>query len=397
MDFRTISPDEVEPFLRAEMATFNGELRDDQLERFRHVLEPERTWAAFDEDGSIVGCASAFTRTMTVPGAIALPVAHVTMIGVMPTHRRRGLLTRLLGEVHAAAPEAVAALWASEAGIYGRFGYGMAARLTDLRVQTLRAALRDDAPPEAHVRLLGPDEARPLLRAVHARVRERVAGIPGREDEAWWDRTLADPEAAREGTAALRIAVLADGEGYALYAVRQSWAPDGPEHEVVVRELLASTPQAHAALWRFLLSLDLVRTVTWNAAPADEALPHLLRDPRAVRTELSDALWVALLDVPRALASRSYAAPLDLVLEVGDRGRVRLRAGADGLAACEETGDEPVDLRLGVEALGAVFLGGTTMADLFTAGRVRELRPGAVTAATRAFRGEREPWCPELF
>jgi predicted acetyltransferase len=396
MDVRPIRPEEADRFLETTSAAFHSDLAPHDRERWRGPLEPPRSVAAFD-GASMVATAGVYTREMSVPGTGPVPAAHVTMVGVLPTHRRRGLLRRLLGRLHAEAPEAFAVLWASEASIYGRFGYGPAARAADLEVATARARVREDAPPALPARLAVPRDVGDVLRAVHAAVLPRTPGMPDRARDAWWDRLLADPEPDREGASALRAAVLEDGRGYVLYRVKPGWEATDSAHTCVVQELLATDPQARAALWHYLLGLDLVRKLTWEGAPADEPLGHLLVDRRAVSVSVSDALWVAVLDVPRALTARRCSGPVDVVLDVTGREQVRLRAGADGATSCDPAVHAPPDLRLGPEALGAVFLGGTTVAELHGAGRVQELRPGAVAEATRALRADREPWCPEVF
>jgi predicted acetyltransferase len=176
-----------------------------------------------------------------------------------------------------------------------------------------------------------------------------------------------------------------------------TWSDRGPAGSVAVTEVVAETPEAHAGLWRFLLGLDLVRTLQWRLAPEHDALAHLLESYDAVDRRAGDGLFVRLLDVDAALSARSYAIPLDVVLEVDDpfcpwnSGRHRLREDR-----CEPT-DAPADLALGAEALGAIYLGGTPLTALATAGRVRELQPGALAEAATAFRGAVEPWCPEIF
>jgi predicted acetyltransferase len=399
MEVRPIRPEEVDRYLETTSAAFHGDLTPDHRERWGAPLEVERSWAAFDGE-ALVGTAGAFTRKVALPGVGLVDAAHVTMVGVLPTHRRLGLLRRMLGEVHRSAPEPFAALWASEGGIYGRFGYGVAARHAELVVDVRRAGFRADAPPAAPVRLAAPKAVLDELRAVFDAVAPTWPGMLDRVRPAWWQRLLQDAEGERDGASSLRAAVLTDGRGYALYAVKSGWEASGPAHTCVLHELVALDPAARAALWRWLLDLDLVATVRWELAPVDEVLPHLLTDRRAVSVTALDALWVALLDVPRALAARGYAAPVDLVLDVVDAEhptRVRLRAGADGSSACDEAPHAPADLRLGAEALGSLFLGGTTVAELHAAARVEELRAGAVSEATRAFRADREPWCQELF
>jgi predicted acetyltransferase len=206
---------------------------------------------------------------------------------------------------------------------------------------------------------------------------------------------LYDPESRRGGAQPLQAVTVPDG--YALYAVRGDRDQDGPAGEVVIHELVAATAGARALLWAFLLDQDLTRTVTWALAPPDEPLWLMLTDPDAVRVVLESALWARLVDVAAALAARSYASDPDVVLEVADTfcpwnaGRYRLAGGA-----CERT-DADADLALDAAALGAAYLGGTTLDVLARAGRVRELRVGALTAAGRGLRGDRAPWCPEIF
>jgi predicted acetyltransferase len=211
----------------------------------------------------------------------------------------------------------------------------------------------------------------------------------------WWGDRLHDPESNRDGAQPLRAVVA--GDGYALYAVKPGFDEDGPAGEVRIRELVAATPEARATVWSFLLDQDLTRRIAWELAPVDEPLWLMVTDPPSVRRSLADALWVRLVDVERALSARTYSAEVDVVLEVGDAfcpwndGRYRLSDGA-----CERTDASP-DLELDVAALGAAYLGGTTLLELAAAGRVRELRPGSLARTSAAFRGEVAPWCPEMF
>ena len=268
-------------------------------------------------------------------------------------------------------------------------------------LQLDRVALRPDvALPGGPPQVTAPADALERMRPVFDRVR---AGRPGMLDRrgAWWDRRIRDPEHRRDGAGPLRAAIQPgpDGEpaGYALFAAKTSWDDGGPAGSVTLRELVAETPEAHAGLWRLLLGLDLVRTLQWRLAPDHDPLTHLLASNDAVNRRAGDGLFVRLVDVDAALAARSYAVPVDLVLEVDDpfcpwnTGRHRLHDGG-----CEPTG-APADLALGAEALGAIYLGGTPVGALAAAGRVRELRPGALDEAAAAFRGAVEPWCPEIF
>jgi predicted acetyltransferase len=395
MELRPIRQDELGDFIATTMSAFHRELSDEDREHYASAAEADRYLAWFD-GGQIVGTTGAFTREVTVPGGV-LRSAAVTAVGVRPTHRRRGLLTGLmraqLDELRERG-DPIAMLWASEGPIYGRFGYGVAARgarLVAHRPRARMATLVPNDPPLA----AGPAAAHvDAMHAIYERVR---SGRPGMLDRPgpWWDYRIYDPELGRDGAQPLQ-AVVAD-DAYALYAVRPGQDDGIQTGEVRVREVVAATPAAHARIWAFLLDQDLTGTIDWGLAPSDEPLWLELADPSAARMRLFDSLWVRIVDVPSALAARAYALDPDVVIEVADsfcpwnEGRFRLAGGA-----CERTDADP-DLSLDVTDLGAAYLGGTTIAALAAAGRVRELTPGAVTQASRAFRGDVDPWCPEIF
>ena len=398
MEAAPITRDEIPDFVEGLYAAFHNDVQPHHRERWQRVLEPERTLAVRDR-GRIVAGTGIFTRRLTVPGA-EVPVAGVTLVGVRPSHRRRGLLTTLmrrqLADVHEAGNEAVAALWASESVIYGRFGYGFAALAAQLRVDTRQARLR--APSDLQVDLVAPGDALDAMRPIHDAVRVQVPGMLDR-DGPWWPDRLRDHEADRNGTQPLRAAVT-DG-AYALYAVKPVFAFDRPAGEVVVREVVAATPEGRAAIWGYLFGLDLTTTLEWELGPSDDPLPHMVANAQDVGVRVGDSLWVRLVDVAKALAARRYREPFEVVLEVADEvcpwnaGRWALRWDGE-TATCGQTAT-PAGLELGAAELGAVYLGGTTLDQLARAGRVRELRGGALAAASRAFQGERAPWCPEIF
>jgi predicted acetyltransferase len=395
MELRPATTEELDDFGRAVMSAFHRELTEEDIRHYERIDEPERTLAWFD-DGRIVAGTGIYSRHITVPGAV-VPCAGVTAVGVVPTHRRRGLLTammrRQLEEVHARG-EPVAVLWASEGAIYGRFGYGIAARIGRITARRPLARLASAPPPGEPLRAGPAADHLDHMRAVYEGVRASRPGLLDRPGP-WWDVRLYDPESRRGGAQPLRAVTVPDG--YALYAVRGDRDQDGPAGEVVIHELVAATAGARALLWAFLLDQDLTRTVTWTLAPPDEPLWLMLTDPDAVRVVLESALWARLVDVAAALAARSYASDPDVVLEVADTfcpwnaGRYRLAGGA-----CERTDADP-DLALDAAALGAAYLGGTTLRELAGAGRVAELRPGALERASAAFAGDVAPWCPEVF
>jgi predicted acetyltransferase len=395
MELRPATSEEFDEFSRAALSAFHREYTDEDRDHYEPLDEPERSLAWFDGE-RIVGTTGAFTRVMTVPGA-TVPCAAVTAVAVVSTHRRRGLLTammrRQLEDVHARG-ELVAILWASEGAIYGRFGYGVATAEGSLVARRPEARLAI-APEPGEPLLAGPAaDHLEAMRAVHERVRP---GRPGMLDRPgpWWSERLYDPESRRDGAQPLRAVLVEDG--YALYAVKPRWGDEGPEGEVVIRELVAETVEARARLWSYLLDQDLTATARWGAAPPDEPLPLMLANPRAVQRAVGDGLWLRLVDVEAALAARTYASDPDVVLEVHDafcawnEGRYRLTS-----QGCTRVDADP-DLTLDVTTLAAAYLGGTTLTALAAAGRVRELHSGALSRAARAFRGDVAPWCPEAF
>ncbi|HEX4691432.1 MAG TPA: GNAT family N-acetyltransferase [Solirubrobacteraceae bacterium] len=399
LELRPIHPDEVTAHTDATARAFYDELHPEARALWAAECEPERTLDAF-EDGEIVATSGLLTRELTVPGGV-VGMAGVTSVGVRPDHRRQGLLGRMmhghLEAIHARGAEAVAALWASEATIYGRYGFDIAARCADLTVRSPDARLDARGLPRPRIAPAG--DARGQLAAIHDAVRPTRPGMLGRSPTEWNQR-LRDLEHERAARSRLQAALLDDG--YAVYAVRRAQTDDGLSDSVVeLRELIARTTEAHAALWAFLVGLELTRSVVWEGAPVDEPIVHRLGNPRAASLTVFDAIWVRLVDVARALAQRTYWAPVDAVLEVADAvlpdnaGRLRLTGDEHG-ARCVPTADA-ADLALDVRDLGAVYLGGTPLGSLAAAGRVRELTPGALASADRAFRAAGEPWCPEVF
>lgn len=369
------------------------------------LLERERSLVVLD-GGEVVGATSIFSLSMAVPGG-PRPVAGVTMVGVRPTHQRRGILSALmdrqLADLHEGGLEPVAALWAAESAIYGRFGYAPASYSLSVSVPEGRSAFLPSAPaPAGSLRMLPAAEARADLAPVYDRAYAGRVGHFARSD-AFWGLRLFDPAGGRSGAGAL-VCVLHESEGspdgYALYTTVPQFAGGLADGVVRVREVVAETPAAHAALWRFLLDLALMSRVE-GAVAVDDPLLLLLADRRRTTAKLGDNLWVRLVDVDRSLAARAYATPVDVVLDVTDERcpwntrRYRLSADAGG-AVCAPTSDA-ADLSATSTALGAAYLGGVPLAACAAAGQVTEHTRGALAAATTAFRGEREPYCPQVF
>lgn len=408
IDLRPITADEWPAFARAMYHVFGDEPSGPYVDTPPPVGELERSLALFDGD-RVAATSGIYSKTLTVPGA-TVPCAGVSWVTVSPTHRRRGVLTaimrRQLDELHEGGREPVAALWAAEAPIYGRFGYGPAAFRGGLTGQAERLRLRRDVDlGKGTVDLVDEAAYRAAAVGLHEQLRRVVPGNLDRTD-AWWDRVLRDDPEQRNGATARRYLLHTEpggtATGIAAYRIKSGWSEAGePESTLHIEDLRAAGPQAYAALWDFLLSLDLVRTLRYPMASADEPLRHLLTDPRALHVQVVDALWVRLGDVGRALAARRYPAPIDLVLEVTDEfcpwnaGRWRLTGHPAG-AHCARTDRDP-DLVLGIEALSSAYLGGVSLGTLHAAGRVTEISPGAVTLAATAFGWPVAPWCPEEF
>ncbi|MFI9006569.1 GNAT family N-acetyltransferase [Actinosynnema sp. NPDC053489] len=400
LTLRTLTADELAPFQRVVNSAFLLDSAEDRLERWRGLFEPERHRGVFDGD-ELIGGGGIQTRDITLPGAGPHPVAAVTGVAVLPGHRRRGVLTRVmraqLHGLHEEGREAIAALWASEAAIYPRFGYGLAAEFTRLEIPRGARFHPGASVGEDRVREVPREEAMPFARAVYEDVRPGRTGWLSRTDAAW-DHQFADAEHDRDGLTAYRFAL--HPEGYAVYRVKPDWQERGPRNELHLREIAARTDEAYAALYRYLLDLDMVGELKSYTA-ADDPVVHLLEDSRLALRGRSDSLWVRVVDVDRALAQRRYGSDVDVVLEVADgfcpwnAGRWRF-AVKDGVATVQRVDDAP-DVVLDVQALGAAYLGGTKLTTLARAQRVSEVTEGALKALSHAFSGDREPHCPEVF
>ena len=414
---RPISESEFPAFYAVIEHAFNATYPTDaELQHDLSVFEFDRSLAAFDGP-DIVGTAGALTFRMTIPGGVAA-TAGVTAISVLPSYRRRGILSGLMRRMLTDARdrgEAVAALFASEASIYRRYGFGIATAELDLTIRRGEGVMLEQAMagqgPAPRLRIAEPKDAVPELAKVFDFILPARPGMLARDDR-WWDYVLWDPEHRRSGGSPLRCVIAEDAtgpRGYALFSGKPEWDDHGiPSGTLQVGELMATDPAAYSAIWNDLLTRDLVREVRARARPADEPLLYLLTDPRRARPRLLDGLWIRLVSVGKALTQRRYTCAVDVVIEVtddhvaGNAGRWRLRApGPAGAAApapasCERT-SAPADLALPVHALGAAYLGGTRLSALAGAGLVSELRPGALAALSAAMSWDTAPWCTTGF
>jgi predicted acetyltransferase len=383
---------------------FNEDGDQDASAAERMTFEPERFLVARRE-GQVVGTAGIYTRRMAVPGAL-VPTAHVTAVSVAPTARRQGVLSRFMRQQFEdirAAAEPIAALWATEGRIYQRFGYGLAARRLSLNAEIREVTFAVAAPDAGRLREGTPADLRDTIAKLYDEVYPQRPGWSERAPQ-HLDSRITDLERYRRGATSLR-AVIHEGaqgvDGYVLWRAANNWSDSGPAGEVRIVELVSATNEAYAALWRFLLTVDLTRTASAWSASVDEPLLFMVNEPRRLNARLSDALWLRIVDVPGALAARRYAADVNVVLDVTDdlipanSGRWRL-VGTNGSVSCESTVDEP-DLACDIRALGAAYLGGASLDALATAGRVRELRPGVLAPASTAFGWHRAPSAIEVF
>jgi predicted acetyltransferase len=375
-------------------------------------LELDRTLGAFDGT-TLAGVTGVYSFRMRVPGAMAA-VAGVSMVAVLPSHRRRGALTglmrRQLSDI-AERGEAVAALFASESEIYGRYGYGRASWHLFLKLGRGHGRLAAAAPadPSVRLRIAEPRSAHAEMGKVYELAMAERPGLYART-EPWWERLTHDPDSDSDP---LMRCVLAEDDsgprGYALFSSEGRWEQGTflPDGEMDVSEAIATDPAAAAALWADLLSRDLITTFRLWMRPVDDPLLDLLADSRQGRPQISDGLWIRLVDVGKALSQRRYACPVDVVIEVSDelcpqnQGRWRLTAATTSAPSgfsgtCERT-TAPADLVLPVRALGAAYLGGTRLGPLAAAGLATEVTPGSVAALSAAMSWDPAPWCPMIF
>ncbi len=416
-DVRPLAAADFDPLWALLSLAFAEDSGGDLIEHERALFEPERSLGVWD-GGQLVGATYLLSMHMTAPGGADLPVAGVTGVGVAATHRRRGIqramMTRQLADVRELGRESTAVLWASEGGIYGRYGYGVAAPRMTFSVARPAAGLIDRPSPDVQLRY-SPADADVIGPLYEASRLARPGGLARPDSK--WALLLSDLPSLRQGTSRLVVVVaeaVATGgvaqeqpvlEGYVAYRTGRAGTGGGTgggtEGEVRVQEMHATTPRAAHALWAHVLDLDLMRTTScWNV-PVDLPLMHQLRAPRELDLTWRDGLWVRIVDLPAALAQRTYAADCDLVLEVRDElcpwnaGTWRLVVSG-GSAEATRT-DRSADLALSTTDLATAYLGGPTLTARAAAGLVAELRPGAVREASRAFSGDIAPWPTDMF
>jgi len=407
-DLVYVTPERLEEFFAAILRGFHDEYVPDRWEPQRKVFEPERSFG-FQVGGRWISTCGAYSRRLTVPGG-TVPVAAITVVTVQPSYRRRGLLTEMmqhqLRDIHERGEEPIALLWASESAIYGRYGYGQACPQVKLSGKTKTTAFRPGIDlGSGSVGEVERDEAIPVIKRLHQALLPQRVGALDRNDN-WWVVKWHDPEPWRHGASAYRFALHYDrrgkADGYVAFRVKNDWSESGAE--VIVEELDAAGARARAALWRFVLDLDLVRRFVRQNAPLDDSVRYLVADLRSVQAEDQDGTYARLVDVPHALEARRYLTDLDVTIRVEDpllsynTGTIRLETGPDGASVTRVTrGRRRPDLTMNVRDLSAIYLGGTSLAALARAGVVTERTRGAAAATSAAFAWSQPPFCPDFF
>ena len=409
VEVRGISDGEIADYLRCVGTAFHmgSEVTEERVEFSRtYMTDLSRRLGAF-VDGAVCGTAGSFGAALSVPGGLTVPMSAVTEVTVLPTHRRQGLLREMMHfqlRDAAARGDVVAMLLSAEWPIYGRFGYGMAVEAANTIVDARTAVFRDMAAARGSIEVVDLATLRAVAPEPFDRHRLMTPGAISREPVMWdlatgvLTRPGDDPPKHRVRVVHRDPSGVVDG--YAVYDAGDEWVHNRPSVKLDVVELIAATDEAYVDLWRFLCAVDWVSEIHAHVRAVDEDLRPLFVDGRVARqTDRSDNMWVRILDIPVALASRKYEVPVSIVLEIHDDlfggGRYRLE-GTSGPTSCNPT-DEPADIELDVDVLGAAYLGGAALGPYVTAGRIIELTPGSVTALDRAMRTSRAPWATTGF
>ncbi|TDB85282.1 GNAT family N-acetyltransferase [Actinomadura sp. KC216] len=378
---------------------FHQRIGESEYERESWRVRRAERIGAYDGE-TLAGQLAAMPARLSVPGGF-LDCSAVTFVGVLPTHRRRGVLTSMMDRMHAdavAAGRPVAALWASESVIYGRYGFGLATRTIDMEVDTSRPLELRTVPDPGPLRLVDAESAPEILDPLYTR---SLAERPGSllRDTEWWTRDVLG-SVDREAPGATEPRVVVHQGGYAVYRIQANQGSEG-ERAVRVGDLVAETPRIEAALWRYLAEIDLTSRILAPGRPVDDLLPHMAADPDQVTIKGDyGALWLRLIDVPAAIRARSWAADDTFVLEVRDaripanEGRWRVKTGP--APSCDRTADSP-DLTLPAADLAAVYLGGNRVTTLVRVGTVAEHTPSAAARLDAALAVPLAPFIADDF
>lgn len=400
IEIRAAGPDEAGTFRTVISRTFGGEPRPVGDEQLLRIWEPARSFCAYD-DGTMVATSGAFSLKLTVPGG-EVSAGGTTMVSVQPTHRRLGLLRQMM-TAHlrdvSERGEPLAALWASESSIYSRFGFGVASQATDLTIPSQFGSFHKLTPPPSSVRSLELEAARQTIPPLYEKVRGLYPRFFDRKEGWWEERWFDDDPERRSGMSGRRFVVTADGDGYAIYRQKSQWDEGNAAGELVVLDLIGTTPESWSGLWSFVLSHDLTAKVKAGLrSMADPILDYLVAPRRTIQRP-TDGIWIRLQDPVQALAARRYQVEGAIVFEIHDplldrRLTVELVGGPDG-AQCRES-TRPPDVVLDIMDLGACYLGWARFRNLARAGRLGGEQQ-ALALADLMFGWHPQPWCPEIF
>ena len=408
IEVRPITDAEIPDWTRCTRTAFHAgsDVTEEHVDFARWIMNDlSRRMGGFI-DGSLSGTAGSFVEQLTVPGGVTVPMAAVTQVTVLPTHRRRGLLREMmhtqLRDVRGRG-ELVAMLIAAEWPIYGRFGYGLAVEAAATIVDAGAAEFRDPT-LRGSIEIVDLPEFRTLAPAIFDAHRVQSPGAITRGDIMWdaltgvVPRPSEDPPKGR--VRVVRRTATGELDAYAVYETRDEWVHNRPQVKLSLLEAIAATDEAYVDLWRYVCSVDWVTEINARVRAVDEDIRQLFVNGRVARqADRSDHMWVRLLDVPGALAARRYEVPVSLVIDVRDDlfgdGRYRLEGDATG-ASCEPT-DAPADVTLGVDVLGGLYLGGGSVRPYQLAGRVEELTSDATARLDRSMRTARAPWATTNF
>jgi len=403
-EIRLITESEFDSVYNCTMLTFGVPMSDDDRADTRAWIELDRVFAAFD-DGEVVSTSGVVSLPIVVPGGSVVPAAAVTLVTTAPTHRRLGLMKRgmtALLDQAVERGEPLATLWASESSIYGNLGFGAAIDGADLEIAPHQAALRPDAPAGAgRVRLYDGEGAKLVVPGIYARVTAAVPGTMIRRERDW-THIFKDVAASRSGKIPIRYAVYEEagvGRGYVRYRMTEHWRDMHAAGEVEVIEFHAADAAAHAELWRFLASIDLVAKIKVHHTRSRSRLAALLYDPRRLRSSSGESIWVRLLDPVAALAARRYGVSGELVIEIDDpmgyaSGRFAVAGGPEEATVAKV--DSVPDVTLSAESIGSAYLGAPRIEELAWAGRV-EGDASAVALFDAMMRWPVEPYCTVHF
>jgi predicted acetyltransferase len=408
VEIRPCPPDRFAELLLTSEIGFGEDLPDDQIERVRKLSDPARFVGAVD-GARFVGTAGVFGISLSVPGG-ELAAGGITFVTVLPSHRRRGIMRgmmrSMIDDCHT-RNEPLAMLWASEGSIYQRFGFGLGTWSLSLEAETAATRYTSDWPAEGTFRLIPAGEGLDLVAPVYDAVRSRRAGFLSRTPD-WWTGQLPKADKDARGGEARRLVVYETDSGveaYAVYKTKADWNEHGPHSTLTVSEAVGSTARGTREIWRYLLDVDLVRTLKAGRLPSDHPLLSLVAEPRRLCVGIGDGLWVRIVDVGPGLEGRTYGldgrASGRITLELADEycpwnaGRWLLEID-DGHASVRRT-DADADLALSANELASLFLGGFTATALAASGRVGELRPGSLAVADTLFPTALQPWCPQEF